>query len=45
MMFHNPTFNDLLSDGFFLEQRLDTAEPTYFVNTAILPSKAFLGLI
>lgn len=35
MLFHNPIFNDLLSDV-FLDQRLDTAELAYFVNTAIL---------
>lgn len=35
MLFHNPIFNDLLSDV-FLDQRLDTEELTYFVNNAIL---------
>lgn len=34
-MFHNPICNDLLSDV-FLDQRLDTVELAYFVNTAVL---------
>lgn len=35
MLFHNPIFNDLLNDV-FLDQRLDTVELAYLVNTAIL---------
>lgn len=41
MLFHNPICNDLLNDV-FLDQRLDTVELAYFVNTAILkfPNKS-----
>lgn len=42
MLFHNLIINDLLSDV-FLDQRLDTAEFTYFVNTTIL--KFLMGSI